>query len=382
MVGLPLAQLSAETQAELGCILPSFATTTNPVDITAALLTNSRLFGDILPVIARDPAADAFFIGIPVAGAGYDVDAFARDTASFAALTGKPLVVAAPQPNVAARFKAEGLSVFTTESQAINALNQFLSHCELLRRATEWRRDDPLPAEYQTHAPAQRSFMLNEADSLALMQSRGIPVVAHRLCRSESECVDAFQAIGGPVVVKGCSADVTHKSELGLVRLDLGTAAEVADAWRVMERILGEQGLRFDGVIVAAMVKGRREMIVGAHRDPIFGPVVAVGDGGKYVEAVPDLRFLLPPFSAEEVAQALTHLRIAPILNGVRGESPMDLAALCDIVVAVGRLMVEPTNDILSLDLNPVIVGSVGQGCSVVDAVIFRENTAAPNGQG
>jgi acetate---CoA ligase (ADP-forming) len=122
MAGLPLAQLSGETQAELDRTLPSFATTTNPIDITAALLTNSRLFGDILPVIARDPAADAFFIGIPVAGVGYDVDAFARDTAAFAALTGKPLVVAAPQPNVAARFKAEGLSVFTTESQAIKAL--------------------------------------------------------------------------------------------------------------------------------------------------------------------------------------------------------------------------------------------------------------------
>src|SRR3954453_9803416 len=126
MAGLPLAKLASGTRAELGRILPSFATTTNPIDITAALLTNSRLFGDILPVIAKDPAADTFIIGVPVAGVGYDVDAFARDTASFATLTGKPLVVAAPQPTVMARFKAEGLPVFTTETQAVDALSQYL----------------------------------------------------------------------------------------------------------------------------------------------------------------------------------------------------------------------------------------------------------------
>jgi acyl-CoA synthetase (NDP forming) len=378
MAGLPLAKLSGETRAELGHILPSFATTTNPIDITAALLTNSRLFGDILPVIAKDPAADAFVIGVPVAGVGYDVDAFARDTASFATLTGKPLVVAAPQPTVMARFKAEGLAVFTTETQAVDALSQYLSHLELIKRAREHRRRAPFIGKSRGHAPASHPVMLNEADSLALARSHGLPVVAHRLCRSAEECADALQAIGGPVAVKGCSADIAHKSELGLVRLGLGTPEEVTEAWREMERIIRDSGHRFDGVIVAAMTKGRREMIIGAHRDPVFGPVVMVGDGGKYVEALPDLRLLLPPFTAEEVAEALTRLRIAPVLNGVRGEPPMDLAALSEAVAAVGRLMVDPAANIVSLDLNPVLVGSAGEGCAIVDAVIFRESTNDP----
>ncbi len=133
--GMPMEPLSAATQAELQGILPGFATTTNPVDITAALLTNSSLLGAILPAIARDPAADAFLVGIPVAGAGYDVEAFARDSAGFAELTGKPLVVAAPQESVAARFKAQGLAVFPTESEAIRALSQFLAHAELREAA-------------------------------------------------------------------------------------------------------------------------------------------------------------------------------------------------------------------------------------------------------
>jgi acetate---CoA ligase (ADP-forming) len=378
MAGLPLAKLASGTRAELGRILPSFATTTNPIDITAALLTNSRLFGDILPVIAKDPAADAFVIGVPVAGVGYDVNAFARDTASFAALTGKPLVVAAPQPTVMARFKAEGLPVFATETQAVDALSQYLSHLELMERAKEHRRRAPFIGKSRGDAPASRPVMLNEADSLALARSRGLPVVAHRLCRSAQECIDALQAIGGPVAVKGCSADIAHKSELGLVRLGLGTPEEVTEAWREMERIIRNSGHRFDGVIVAAMTKGRREMIIGAHRDPVFGPVVMVGDGGKYVEALPDLRLLLPPFTAEEVASALARLRIAPVLNGVRGEPPMDLAALSEVVAAVGRLMVDPAASIVSLDLNPVLVGSAGEGCAIVDAVIFRESTNIP----
>jgi acyl-CoA synthetase (NDP forming) len=376
MAGMPMAKLAGETRAELGRILPSFATTTNPIDITAALLTNSRLFGDILPVIAKDPAADAFVIGVPVAGVGYDVDAFARDTATFAALTGKPLVVAAPQPNVMARFKAEGLPVFTTETQAVDALNQYISHLELMERAKTHRANVPFVAKPRDRASATSSpVMLNEADSLALAQSHGLPVVAHRLCQSAEECVEALQAIGGPVAVKGCSADIAHKSELGLVRLSLDTPEEVTDAWHGMERIIRDSGNRFDGVIVAAMRKGRREMIIGAHRDPVFGPVVMVGDGGKYVEALPDLRLLLPPFSADEVAEALARLRIAPVLGGVRGEPPMDLAALSEAVAAVGRLMVDPAASIVSLDLNPVLVGSAGEGCAIVDAVIFREST-------
>src|SRR5712675_2910185 len=131
---MPMAKLSPETDKKLKGILPSFATTTNPIDLTAALLSNSRLFGDILPVIAEDPAADAFLIGVPVAGPGYDVEAFARDTAAFGKQTGKPLVVAATQRSVADQFSAEGCTVFPTETEAVTALHQFLAHRELMAR--------------------------------------------------------------------------------------------------------------------------------------------------------------------------------------------------------------------------------------------------------
>ena len=367
-VGMPMAKLSAATDRKLKGILPSFATTTNPIDLTAALLSNSRLFGDILPVLAEDPAADAFLIGVPVAGPGYDVEAFARDAAAFGKQTGKPLVIAATQKSVADQFSAEGSSVFPTETEAVTALHQFLAHRELMART----KARPTQAQKAPWVSAPSTTMLNEADSLALLAGRGVPVVAHRLCRSRAEAIAAFESIGGPVVVKGCSADIAHKSELGLVKLGVASREEAGEVWAQMEAIIRKAGSRFDGVIVAAMAGGRREIMIGAHRDPVFGPVVAVGDGGKYVEIFRDTTLLLPPFSKEEAMAALQKLKVAPLFAGVRGEPPMDVDVLCNAVMKIGDLMLDPKARVVSIDLNPVMLDSAGKGCVVVDAVVFQ----------
>lgn len=361
---MPMARLAPETRQELATILPAFATSTNPIDITAALLTNSGLFGGILPVIARDPAADAFMIGIPVAGAAYDVEAFARDTAGFAETTGKPTVAAITQDDIAAPFRDRGIPVFQTESEAVGALAQFVGHHERMQRAKPTLPARPLPDG------AVR--MCNEAESLARLAAAGVPVVTHALCRTEDEATAAAARIGGPVVVKGCSADVAHKSELGLVRVGVTSEAEVRAAFQAMREALVSRGLAFDGVLVAEMARGRRELMIGAHVDPVFGPVVVVGDGGKYVEAMPDTQILLLPFDEADVRRALGRLRIAPLLAGVRGEPALDVDAFARAAVAVGRVMAETTCRITSLDLNPVLVRADGEGCVALDAVVFE----------
>jgi acyl-CoA synthetase (NDP forming) len=139
-----------------------------------------------------------------------------------------------------------------------------------------------------------------------------------------------------------------------------------------MEVIIHARRAQFDGVIVAATAKGRRELMIGAHRDPVFGPVVVVGDGGKYVEVFRDTRLLLPPFDVEAVKEALGSLRIAPLLAGVRGEEPMDVEALAGMVVKIGELMADESAGVVSIDLNPVLLNDAGQGGVVVDAVVFR----------
>lgn len=134
-LGLELATLAKETQTAVAKCLPGFATTANPIDITAALLSNSALFSEVLPLVAKDPAADMFFINIPVAGAGYDVQAFARDTAAFEKATGKPVVVAAWQEPVAAVFRAHGVLTFANETQGLGVLAQIYRHTAMLSKA-------------------------------------------------------------------------------------------------------------------------------------------------------------------------------------------------------------------------------------------------------
>lgn len=366
-LGMPLAPLSEATQRELSAVLPGFATVRNPIDVTAALLANSHLLSAILPIVGRDPATDLAMIAIPVAGVGYDVEAFARDTAEFSRATGKPAVAMIPQPSVAAPFRVSGVPVFADETDAICALDQLARHWALLRQP----RAAPLPKTSVT-LPAGSHRFLNEAESLALLREHGIPVVPHRLCRSEAEARDAFRALGPKVAVKACSAEVPHKSEHGLVALGIASADAAAEAFGTQWRKLETLGVPRDGVIVASMATAARECALGARLDPVFGPVVMVGDGGKYVEAMPDVAVLLPPFSRADVLEALERLRIAPLLKGVRGEPPLDTDALADAALKLGTLITSAEGRVASIDLNPVMVGARGAGIVVADALVER----------
>lgn len=376
--GLPLATFSDETRTALDAALPRFATRTNPVDITAALLTDSRLLGQVLRVLARDPAADACLLGIPVAGQGYDVPRFAADAAEFARVTGQPLVVAAPQPAVAEQFRRAGVLVFDEEASGVSALAQFLGHHELMAAAR--RRSGRL----RRAAPAGPERTLDEPESLSVLERAGVPVVSHARVRNAAGAVAEFERLGGgPVVLKGCTAEVTHKSEHGLVRLGLRTRKTVEAAARELLRAGAEQGLHLDGLLLSPMVDAVREVLVGAHRDSVFGPVVVVGAGGTYVEALDDVRVLLPPFTVDDVLAAVSRLRIAPLLPGVRGEPAADVTAWAEVAVRVGDLMVEPDCAVTSLDANPVMLRARDRddgspGAVVVDAVVV---TTAPAGR-
>jgi acyl-CoA synthetase (NDP forming) len=170
---------------------------------------------------------------------------------------------------------------------------------------------------------------------------------------------------------------VPHKSEHGLVSLGVTSADDAARLFDSQWEKLASMKAARDGVIVAAMRKARRELMVGARVDPVFGPIVLIGDGGKYVEALKDFAILVPPFDASEVRSALRSLRIAPILDGVRGERALDLDAVASVAIGVGRLICAAKGRIASIDLNPVMVGAAGEGAVVVDALIERAGPSA-----
>jgi len=369
---LPLAELGEPVIKALTGIMPTFATAQNPVDLTAGLLTKGGMYAETLGALSADPQADMFLVGVPVAGEGYDVPGMARDTASFATSSGKPTVVSAPQASVRQAFRDAGVPVFAHETDAINALYQWSRHGTLLRQAAA-RSALVSTAMRIPNMPAGDAPLLSEADSLELLADAGIPTVPYRLCRSAAEAVSAWQALGPEVVVKACSAQIPHKSEHGLVFLGVQTAQQVVEAWAACEQRVTAMGVSMDGVIVAKRVRGRREFALGVRQDTLFGTVVMVSDGGKYVEALRDFVVLLHPFSASDVTEKLKTLRIWPILVGVRGESPVDLDVVARTAVALGALAAAHPKSIASIDLNPLIVGDTGQGGWAVDAVIERQ---------
>lgn len=371
-LGLPLAELEPGTIRQLAGIMPGFATAQNPVDLTASLMTNGGMYARTLEALATDPQADMFLVGIPVAGEGYDIEGMARDTARFAATVGKPTVVTAPQPDVRAAFRRVGIPVFSHETEALQALHQVSRHARLQQQAlSRGAGSTAMPTlAIQTDGPAT----LSEAQSMALLGQAGIVLVPHTLCVNSDAAVSAWKEFGPEVVVKACSAHIPHKSEHGLVFLGVQTEAQVREAWNSCEQTVAAMGLPFEGVIVAARVRGRREFALGVRQDAAFGTTVMVSDGGKYVEALRDFAVLLWPFEEQDVRESLQRLRIAPILVGVRGEPPVDIDAVARTAVAMGRMAAAHADQIASIDLNPLIVGSHGEGGWAVDAVIERRS--------
>lgn len=376
-LGLPLAQLGGATVQSLTRIMPSFATAQNPVDLTASLLSDGTMFGCTLEALAGDPQADMFLVGVPVAGAGYDVPGMAADAARFLQRTGKPLAMSAPQASVRAAFRAAGVPVFDHETDALAALHQVTRHAVLAQAAA---RRDAVPRDPAASAPGvecgRAAGTLSEADSLALLQSAGIPVVPHRLCRSQREAVQAWRELGPDVVVKACSAAIAHKSEHGLVFLDQGSEEQVLRSYEECVARVRALGQPLEGVLVARRVRGQREFALGVKQDALFGTAVMVSDGGKYVEALKDFVVLLHPFSEQDVLDKLAGLRIAPILAGVRGEPAVDLQVVARAAVALGRFAAAQAGRVASIDLNPLVAGCAGAGGWAVDAVIEQREFA------
>ncbi|WP_151638516.1 acetate--CoA ligase family protein [Noviherbaspirillum aerium] len=365
-VGLPLADLSAHTRERLRETLPGFATPSNPLDLTAALMGNDGMFPSVLDILAKEEQADMLLVGIPVAGPGYDVPALARATAEFAKQYDKPVALSAPQPSVRQAFQAHGIPVFRTEREAIGALHQYASHQAMMKKVNDVRVQARVS---DIHFPGAAGT-LAEAESLSLLRQAGIPVISHVICGSEDEAKAAFLNFDRPVVVKGCAAAVPHKSEHGLVHLNLKTSHDVHRAARACLDSFKAMGCEDGKVLVAPMVRGVHELMLGVTIDPVFGPVVMMGEGGTLVEVRRDVISLLAPFSSADVLEALHRLRISPLFHGYRDRPALDLAAFADAAVKLGDFACRYRDRLCSIDINPVMVLARGEGVLAVDAVV------------
>lgn len=210
--------------------------------------------------------------------------------------------------------------------------------------------------------------VLSEYESKCLLKSYGIPVVKEEFVEDLERAISAARGIGYPVVLKVCSPEVSHKTERGLIELNLWNEAELAAAFqRLQGRTAGEDV----GFLVEEMVKGTRELVIGMIRDPQFGPCVMFGLGGIFTEIFQDVTFRVAPIRKRDALEMVHEIRGQKLLGRIRGMEAVDLEILSKSLVALGRIGLDH-EAIQEIDINPLIVRG-GQPLAVDALVVLRE---------
>jgi acetyltransferase len=220
-----------------------------------------------------------------------------------------------------------------------------------------------------------RSFLLAE-EGRDLMEAAGIGMPETRVARNMKEAVRFAESIGYPVVMKVVSRDILHKSDAGGVALDLENREEVMDAYQAIMSNCRTRvpGARIKGIQVSEMAPSGVELIVGARKDPAFGPTIMFGMGGIYVEVLKDVTFRAVPFSRAEAIEMMKEIRAYPLLLGVRGEERKDIESVLDTIIRLGTV-IQRCDGISDIEVNPLMAYEQGQGAKAVDIrVLLAEN--------
>ena len=212
---------------------------------------------------------------------------------------------------------------------------------------------------------------LSEHESKRLLARYAIPIVREELVECLDDALDAARRIGFPVVLKACGSGMAHKTELGVVELNLGDDSAVGEAYqRIVERAPG----KLDGLLVQEMARGNRELICGLTRDEQFGPCVMLGLGGIFVEAVRDVVFRVAPIELRDALEMMDDLKGREVLGEFRGEKAVDRDVLGRILIGLGRIGIEEAQ-VRSVDINPLIVRD---GIPIaVDALVVIDSSHA-----
>jgi acyl-CoA synthetase (NDP forming)/RimJ/RimL family protein N-acetyltransferase len=386
--GLKVATLSPVTQRRLTRLLPPGATVAGPVDTSATVGVTA--FRTCLEAVAADEAVDAVLaVGVPTAVADLSAAILTAtlDKPLAATLLDQPAAVALLAGDVesigqrpvggasdgaASPGAGHGrIPVYAYPESAVRALAHAI-------RYREWRDSQlghvpELDAVDVTGAGALISAFLTanpaggwlaEAGASALLASYGISMVATMTATDLDQVRAATAELGGHVVLKAEVAGLVHKSDAGAVKLDLRTEPEIADAYA---QLTAAFGARLERVLVQPMLADGVETIVGVVQEPVFGPLVVFGLGGVATEVLDDRAARLAPLTDTDAVQMISGIRAAPLLLGHRGSSPVDTAALSDLLLRVSRLA-DDLPEVAELDLNPVIARP--DGVHVVDVRI------------
>ncbi len=387
--GVPLATLDAATVESLNAVLPGNWSHANPVDIIGD--APAPRYVDAIEALSQERESAILFIHAPTA--------IVPSVEIAQALL--PRVTKAPRrvlgcwlgdtavAEARRRFRDAGVPDFDTPEQAVRAfgfLRTYRLHQEELLQTPPAHggapeADLPRIRRIVDQALAQGRELLTEPEAKDLLAAAGLPVVPTRTVGHDvAEAEAAAEALGYPVVVKILSEDISHKSDVGGVRLNIGSRAELQQTCLAMLDRVRElrPEARVQGFTVQPMVRKKHahELIVGASVDPVFGPVILFGAGGTAVEVLADRALSLPPLNRPLALAQIARTRIARLLRGYRDEPAADIDSVADTLVAISRLLAQ-VPEIAELDINPLLTNH--EGAVALDARV-RVSASRPAG--
>ncbi|WP_149539586.1 acetate--CoA ligase family protein [Siccirubricoccus phaeus] len=368
---LDMPQPSAAAKAVLEAAIPDFGAARNPCDLTAQAASDPTSFGKCVLAMAADPQYGV--IVYPQVYSHYaTTTARIKEIAELTEKGGKPIIVAwIPE-------QLEGPGAVAADASPVVPL--FRSMRRLMRGIRLWhayhdRVEEAPPAPPPGLAEAVAALpgkgaVLTEAEAKTLFAKVGVPVVEERRAATAEAAADQAAALGFPVVLKLDSPDIAHKTEVGGVKLNLPDAAAVKSAFAEIMASAKRHApeARLDGVLVQRMSRKGVELILGARRDPQFGPMILIGTGGVQAELWRDVALDLAPVTPARAEAMLRSLKGFPLLDGFRGAPRADLAAVAQAVSAFSMLAAEAGETLQEAEVNPLIVGD--WGCLAVDGLV------------
>lgn len=368
--GASLASLSSDTISALNQFLPPAWSHSNPVDILGD--AGAERYAKTLSVVAKDPAIDGILVVLspqdmtdPVGTAEAlithrhipDKPILASWMGGEHVMEGAKLldgagIPAFPYPDSAAK-------IFATMWRHKKAIQE-TAHYSLREKTEDFTKARKEVQKIIKHLLSERRYLLTEEESKKVLEAYHIPTVQTIHAKTEAEAVSIAKKLGFPVVVKLHSTTITHKSDVGGVKLSLTTPEAVCAAYQEIlqsvSKLKGKQ--HFHGVTVQRMIGATgHEVILGSIVDPQFGPVVLFGSGGKYVEVYKDKALALPPLNSYLAKQLMMQTKIYQILQGVRGESPVPIKELEKILIRFSHLIID-NPQIIECDINPLLAST------------------------
>ena len=376
--GVPLPQPGPTAAAVLAAHVPEYGSTRNPCDVTAQVITEPGGLLACTGALLADPAYSALITSQAYAYA----PATARlPVLSQAAAAHGKIVCSIWMPEWLegpGAFETEidpHLALFHSTDRCFAALAAWHRRAELRHTPSDTHARFSPPAAKAEAAALLRAMpgaALTEHEAKQVLALYGVPAVPGRLVQDAEAAVSAAVAFGFPVVLKGQSPDIQHKTEAGMVRLGLRDADEVSQAYRAILDAAAAMTPRpgLHGVLVQPMLPKGVEVMVGARQDPQFGPMVVAGLGGVFVEVLRDIALAPAPVGLDEALAMLDGLQGAALLRGFRGTEPVGLARLAEMVCRISELAADADGMVAEMEVNPFICA--GDRILAADALILK----------